>query len=410
MQPVRIYSRLMKRAVMGNMDNEFSFEIVEGEDEARKVAERLKDKEIVAERIGNFFGFSDKIHESEMLDNLQRRAYTLPLHNLHDLLNINTSQAEWLIDGLIYNKDLVILAGKRASFKTWTAMTLAIAITKGEQWLSKFPTKKAEILILDEENGEVILRDRYAKLSGDFEVKGFHYLSFAGIKLDDDEWYTKLVKTLEAYPEIKLIIIDSFRRVSGIDENVAGEISKFLTTRLRPLIVGFNLTIILIHHVRKGLGKSPMDEMDEIRGSSDLANYADTILLIERPRGSSDRIILKQLKSRHSLEMPPQLIEISWGDGNNQKVSFNCVGTAEEALNDADRCALQILAWLEEHEMKDYETKEFKEAMNTYKYGKKTVDRALGILLEQKKIIKVKKGVWQLPLGSQTQITENPIK
>ena len=42
--------------------------------------------------------------------------------------------------------------------------------------------------------------------------------------------------------------------------------------------------------------------MDEIRGSSDLANYADIILKTERKEGN---LVLKQLKCRNAKEQEP---------------------------------------------------------------------------------------------------------
>jgi hypothetical protein len=208
---------------------------------------------------------------------------------------------------------------------------------------------------------------------------------------------------LSEHPEIKLLIIDSFRRVSGIEENDAGEISEFLTTKLRPLSLEYGLTIILIHHLRKGLGRNPIDEMDEIRGSSDLANYSDVILILERPKGAQNRVILKQVKSRRSPELEPLLINIEWGD----KVKFICQGSALEYLNDVERCKNQILVWMEENNITTFETKEVNDAMRSYKFSAKTTQIALAELVAEGKLIKLKRGVFAKPTEALTSFINN---
>jgi hypothetical protein len=319
----------------------------------------------------------------------------IKLYTFEDLKNIESAKQEWIVENLIPEGSVVLLAGKRASFKTWVVLELIKSISLGQAFLEKFQTKKVGAWIIDEENGIQTLKERLFKLVDEnTKLDGVYFTSFEGIKLDRRDWFEKVKQKLNEHPEIKLLVIDSFRRVSGIEENDAGEISEFLTTKLRPLSLEYGLTIILIHHLRKSLGRNPTDEMDEIRGSSDLANYSDVVIILERPKGSRNRVILKQVKSRRSPELEPLLIDIDWSDN---KVKFTCQGSALEYLNDVERCKHQILVWIEENNITTFQRKEAIEVMKSYNFSSKTTQRALTELIAQGKLLKLKKGVYAKP-------------
>jgi hypothetical protein len=326
---------------------------------------------------------------------IKEESRDIKLYTFEDLKNIESVKQEWIVENLIPEGAVVLLAGKRASFKTWLVLELIKSISLGQAFLEKFQTKKVGAWIIDEENGIQTLKERLFKLIDEnTKLEGVYFTSFEGIKLDRRDWFEKVKQKLAEHPEIKLLVIDSFRRVSGIEENDAGEISEFLTTKLRPLSLEYGLTIILIHHLRKGLGRNPIDEMDEIRGSSDLANYSDVVIILERPKGSQNRVILKQVKSRRSPELEPLLIDIDWSD---DKVKFICQGSALELLNDLERCEHQILIWIEENNITTFQRKEAIEAMKSYNFSSKTTQRALTELVAQGKLLKLKKGVYAKP-------------
>jgi len=189
---------------------------------------------------------------------LQENERDIKLYTFENLKNIETTNQKWVVERLIPERSLVLLAGKRASFKSWVALEMVKSVSTGQSFLGKFPVRKVGVWYMDEENGIEMLKERLEKLVNDDEkLENVYFSSFEGIKLDKLNWFEKLKEKLKEHPEIKLLIIDSFRRISEIDENDAGAISDFLTSRLRPLCLEYGLTIILIHHLRKSLGKNP---------------------------------------------------------------------------------------------------------------------------------------------------------
>ena len=60
---------------------------------------------------------------------------------------------DYLIVDLITNSSLNVFYGEAGSKKTYSALSMAVAVSHGIDWLG-FTTKKAPVLIIDEESGE----------------------------------------------------------------------------------------------------------------------------------------------------------------------------------------------------------------------------------------------------------------
>ena len=162
-----------------------------------------------------------------------------------------------------------------------------------------------------------------------------------------------LLKKLIEKHNPTIMIVDTYRRGISFDENDAGAVSKLFVDTLRPIVEKNNMSIILIHHDRKGKG-NPADEMDEIRGSSDLANYADIILKTERRKGY---LILKQLKNRNAPEEKPIKI-INEFTENSLKMKYSGEYSKQTKTS---QCSEQLILSITENEIKQFSTKDAKE-------------------------------------------------
>jgi len=222
----------------------------------------------------------------------------------YELPNYIEEEKEWIIEKLIPTKSVCILTGKRGTMKTFIALNMAYAIASGSDFLNKYSTRKGSIIYLDKENGIGIMKDRTFMVKKGMELENQNlnigFICFSQLKIDKLGDIIEIEKIIEKYNPL-LLIVDTYRRGISFDENDAGEVSKLFVDTLRPLVEKYDLSIILIHHDRKsGYGRG--DEMDEIRGSSDLANYADIIIKMQRDKGN---LILKQLKNRNAKEEQP---------------------------------------------------------------------------------------------------------
>jgi len=157
---------------------------------------------------------------------------------------------------------------------------------------------------------------------------------------------------------------------------------------MRPLVEKFDISVILIHHNRKSTGES-YDEMDELRGSSDLANYADIILKMERKSGN---VILKQLKNRNAKEIEPIKINCRFEEG---LVTMEYAGEyLRQTLS--EQFSEKTIIWIEENNITEFKTSDIRELALKHGAKKNTIHNAL-INLQDRGIIKsIGRGCYQV--------------
>jgi hypothetical protein len=104
----------------------------------------------------------------------------------------------------------------------------------------------------------------------------------------DDGGADLLDQTCTAKPKIKLIIIDTWKRISPRrpKNQDAYEHENNAAAILQKLAAKHQLAIVIVHHSRKGAGSE--DFVDDVLGSTGLTGAVDTIIGFRRKRGSSD--------------------------------------------------------------------------------------------------------------------------
>src|SRR3989338_2132964 len=196
-----------------------------------------------------------------------------------ELQNYEEKQSSWIVNKIIKSRSINILGGKRSTFKSWLCLNVAYNIANGTSFLGEFNSTKGAVLYLDRENSFPELKNRSRMIMKGLNMGGeggeVYFISESYIKIDNPSDIKKLEAIIND-KQIKVLIVDVYRRVISFDENDAREVSKLFVDLLKPLCERTGISIILIHHERKG--ESSGDEMDMLRGSSDLANYVDGII------------------------------------------------------------------------------------------------------------------------------------
>lgn len=274
-----------------------------------------------------------------------------------DLESYEEEEKDWLIDKLIPCCSVGVWTGKRATYKTFTAMEAVYAISSGTMFVGRYPTKQGTVLYLDKENGIPIIKQRAKMIKkGRQEDTSYDvgFICFSTLKIDKPNDLKKIEELIIKYKPIALFI-DTYRRAIGFDENDAGEVSKLFVDTLRPLVEKYKLSIVLIHHDKKNSPGEGGDEMDMLRGSSDLANYADFILKNKR---KGEGLILEQIKNRNAPEINP--VTLSLETDNETFFKIKCEGDYLPQSKD-EKCAEALLLWITKNELKEFKTKEAQE-------------------------------------------------
>lgn len=311
-----------------------------------------------------------------------------------DLKNYQETEREWLIDKLIPACSVGVWTGKRATYKTFTALEAIYSIASGQPFLDRYITKPCKILYLDKENGVSIMKQRVdmikkgKNMTEDLDVA---FICFSTLKLDKKADIEEIERLINEHKP-SLIFIDTYRRAISFDENDAGEVSKLFVDTLRPMVEKYKLSIVLIHHDKKSNGQEGGDEMDMLRGSSDLANYADFILKNKR-KGAESKIILEQIKNRNAPEVTP--LAISFETDNETFFKFNCEGDYVPQSKD-ERCAEIIILWLNKQLIQRFRTKDAQDIAFSHGVKKSNFFYAMKLLEERGVIKLLSKGLYEV--------------
>lgn len=328
--------------------------------------------------------FNDALKESL----IAKKDFELLWEN--ELDNYEEEDRGWIIDRLVPSCSVGVWTGKRGTFKTFLVLNAIFSIASGKPFLGRFTTRKGKVIYLDKENGIYIMRQRKNMIKQGLLIKDampIGFICFSTLKIDrfnDMQELEKIIK--EHQPE--LLVVDTYRRGISFEENDAGQVSRLFVDVLRPLVEKYKISIILIHHDRKG--ESQGDEMDMIRGSSDLANYSDFILKNER-KGES--IILKQLKMRSAPECNPIEIEIDTDEENF--ISFKSLGDYEQQTRE-QRCVELLTLWIIKNNLKEFLTGEAKEIAFKEGVKKNNFFNGLQILINNGLIQKESHGKYKI--------------
>ena len=97
---------------------------------------------------------------------------------IHDLLKMDVSTPNFIVNPIIPENSLIILGGKPESFKSIFSLLLGVNVSVGKKFLSKFPTKESKVLYVDAENGsmETARRVKYFFNENDIDKDNFEYL------------------------------------------------------------------------------------------------------------------------------------------------------------------------------------------------------------------------------------------
>jgi hypothetical protein len=307
-----------------------------------------------------------------------------------DLENYNLEEMNWVIDKLIPLHSIGVWTGKRGTLKTFLVLNAISCVADGKEFLGKYTTAKGKIIYLDKENGVFIMKQRMPLIKRGLNIEtplGIGFICFSTLKIDKKLDINKIEEIIKEHNPI-LFVVDTYRRGISFEENDAGEVSRLFVDTLRPLVEKYPISIILIHHDRKG--ESGGDEMDMIRGSSDLANYVDFILKNER---KGDKLILKQLKMRANPEEKPLEIEVESLD--ESFIKFNLLGEYELKTKDS-LCSKVIIEWIMSHKISSFETKEAKEIAFNKGIKKQNFFNGLQILVNEGMLLKKEHGRYEV--------------
>jgi len=197
-------------------------------------------------------------------------------------LKTATASVDWLVKTYIPENAIMCLFGASSTFKSFVALSSALHIASGMEWLGQ-RTKQGPVLYCAAEGGAGIYRRAAAwakmHLDGAEFVPNFNVVTIPVNLTAKDEMAALRMEIAEMAEPPVLIVLDTLAQLyGGGDENDSAKISEFCRAVGQNLRAPFGATVMIIHHTGYGV-----DAANRPRGSSALPAAMDAMLSIVRP-------------------------------------------------------------------------------------------------------------------------------
>lgn len=207
----------------------------------------------------------------------------------------------WLVEPLWAAEAVGLLAGSPKACKTWLALDLAVGVASNTHCLGSLPVlTDGPVLVYAAEDAQPILRQRLAALVAvrglSLETLPVSVIVEPVLRLDTERDQERLSETLRLLRP-RLVVLDPLIRLHRLDENSSRDVSALLSY-FRQLQREYSAALLLVHHMRKGGGSRPGENL---RGSSDLHAWGDTLLYLRR---TQEGIVLSVEHRAHPSPQP----------------------------------------------------------------------------------------------------------
>jgi RecA-family ATPase len=224
---------------------------------------------------------------------------------LTDWLAQVDENVRWLIPDFVPEDSLILLSGQqKRAFKTWFALTCALATALGRDVGGLKPTRAGPVLFIEEEGARASTKSRFKMLLNTYmiapeELSNVYFAHRNRIKLDDQGWRARLSNFMAA-KQPALVVYDGLSFAHTGDENSHKDMSPVIDTL--QLLRSFSCSTLLLAHVDKQRGENPHADIDiQVRGSSIIINSYDTHIAMRRYK-MSDAHITCTVRSRDAEE------------------------------------------------------------------------------------------------------------
>ena len=206
-----------------------------------------------------------------------------------DDLTLITEENEVIVDGLLWKGQTVLLIAPEKAGKSVLALQLACCLTKAQPLFGKLAIPRPRTVLYMQFEGTRVGTQRRLISMGQaipMEKNNFLHLFAAGIAMDTEEGYRKIITMLDEHslsPDV-FIIDPLYMCLSG---GLCSEQSarSFIQT-VRRLIDKYDATILIAHHTHRPKADEfgrPIDEGDNaIFGSFVWKAFADHTLLLTK--------------------------------------------------------------------------------------------------------------------------------
>jgi hypothetical protein len=212
---------------------------------------------------------------------------------------------KWLVEGLIPQGTVGAFVAHGSSLKTWTMLSIASAVAKGNAWLGKYPVAKGKVVILDYESGRYELRRRVLMLEKG-KVVGLGAWSYPEKRIDDVSFWVDLGNE----EDVVLVCVDSLAEGSspGVDEN--SKDAAYPLQLAAKFTEATGASVLFVHHSKKD---DSGDARKVVRGSTAIYAALDWCFAFENVSDTQGcrRMLMNSIKPCMGAKPAPVPLELT---------------------------------------------------------------------------------------------------
>ncbi len=224
-------------------------------------------------------------------DKEERATFKIKKMNARELYQTPLASPTWAIDQMI-PQGLSVIASPPKTGKSYFVLQSAFAVARGEKFLG-YRTTKGKVFLISLEDTFNRLQKRIVQVCPDTSRIPDNLDMTVEFPRLDSEGLACLDKQIKENG-YSLVILDTWGKTkpngqAKRSENVF-ETDVRLVSEVKKLADKYGISILLVHHLKKGGGASK-DWLESLSGSMGLSATVDGLLALERDRGSDIGIL-----------------------------------------------------------------------------------------------------------------------
>lgn len=187
-----------------------------------------------------------------------------------------------LVKECICKGDVAIFGGPSKSFKTWSVMELALAVSQGTKFL-KWECQQGKVFMVDTEMKRKRFNDRFAMIARargeSIDPDDIGRLLLRGKKMAIEDLVPLLIRRLKG-KNYDMVFIDSIYLLLGKREENSNEDISDLGVWLHKLAVELDVAVVFTHHFSKG-SQAAKRSIEKFSGAGAWGRFVDAAIAID---------------------------------------------------------------------------------------------------------------------------------
>ncbi len=180
---------------------------------------------------------------------------------------------------------VTILGGAPKIGKSWLVLDLCVRIAKGES-IWELPTQQGTTLYLCLEDTQRRIQERLLSITDDAPPNAFFAVAAKSLT---EGLCQQIREFVTEHPDTVLVVIDTLQMVRGKenDATYGGDYKEI--RQIKELADELNLSVLLVHHLRK---QGDSDPLNKLSGTTGISGAVDAVFVLDKSRRSESSATL----------------------------------------------------------------------------------------------------------------------